>query len=174
MEFCQRLSQRTGRNYTLASEAQWEYACRAGTSTPFAFGETLTTELANYDGNYVYANGPKGEFRWQTTPVGMFPANAWGLHDMHGNVWEWCLDDWHSGYEGAPTDGTAWVMDREASTQASPSKRQPEREHSGKKLLRGGSWYNNPGVCRSAYRNGGAPDYRDDSVGFRVCCLPQD
>ena len=79
MEFCNRLSQRTGRHYTLPSEAQWEYACRAGTSTPFHFGATITPELANYDGSYTYANGPKGEYRKQTTPVGMFPANAWGL-----------------------------------------------------------------------------------------------
>ncbi|MFN7678694.1 MAG: SAV_2336 N-terminal domain-related protein, partial [Cyanobacteriota bacterium] len=97
-EFCMRLSQRTGRHYSLPSEAQWEYACRAGTITPFHFGATLTSALANYDGNYSYAGGPKGEYRRQTTPVGMFPANAWGLQDMHGNVWEWCLDHWHASY----------------------------------------------------------------------------
>ena len=95
MEFCRRLNSRlgaeAGRTYTLPSEAQWEYACRAGTTTPFAFGETLTPELANYNGNYTYANGPKGKARVQTTPVEMFLANAWGLHDMHGNVWEWCV-----------------------------------------------------------------------------------
>ena len=92
IEFCRRLSKHTKRNYTLPSEAQWEYACRAGSTTPFHFGETLTTELANYDGNYTYGQGPKGTFRLQTTDVGSFPANAWGLQDMHGNVWEWCLD----------------------------------------------------------------------------------
>ncbi|MFM9103010.1 MAG: formylglycine-generating enzyme family protein, partial [Cyanobium sp.] len=94
-DFCNRLRQRTGRHYTLPSEAQWEYACRAGTSTPFHFGATITPGLANYDGSQTYANGPKGEYRKQTTPVGMFPANAWGLQDMHGNVLEWCLDEWH-------------------------------------------------------------------------------
>ncbi|MFZ9754309.1 MAG: SUMF1/EgtB/PvdO family nonheme iron enzyme, partial [Cyanobium sp.] len=94
MEFCRRLRALSGDAYKLPSEAQWEYACRAGSTTPFAFGETITTELANYDGNYSYANGPKGEFRQQTTPVGMFAANGWGLQDMHGNVWEWCLDHW--------------------------------------------------------------------------------
>ncbi|MEB3302618.1 MAG: formylglycine-generating enzyme family protein, partial [Cyanobacteriota bacterium] len=111
MEFCSRLRQRTGRHYTLPSEAQWEYACRAGTSTPFAFGETITPELANYKG-----------VREQTTPVGMFPANSWGLQDMHGNVWEWCLDHWHESYEGAPEDGSAWLS-----------------QEGGSRLLRGGS-----------------------------------
>jgi formylglycine-generating enzyme required for sulfatase activity len=92
IEFCRRLSKHTRRNYTLPSEVQWEYACWAGSTTPFHFGETLTTELANYNGNYTYGQGPKGTFREQTTDVGSFPANAWGLQDMHGNVWEWCLD----------------------------------------------------------------------------------
>lgn len=111
MEFCSRLSQRTGRTFTLPSEAQWEYACRAGTTTPFAFGETLTPDLANYDGNYTYGTGPKGAYREQTTPVGMFPANDWGLQDMHGTVREWCLDHWHFNYEGAPEDGSAWLTE---------------------------------------------------------------
>jgi formylglycine-generating enzyme required for sulfatase activity len=113
MEFChrlnQRLRQRIGRHYSLPSEAQWEYACRAGTTTAFHFGATLTPQLANYDGSYTYASGPEGIYRKQTTPVGMFPANSWGLHDMHGNVLEWCLDHWHPSYRGAPTDGSAWV-----------------------------------------------------------------
>jgi formylglycine-generating enzyme required for sulfatase activity len=107
MEFCRRLSKQTGHVYTLPSEAQWEYACRAGTTTPFYFGETITPDQANYDGNYTYG-GPRGEYRQRTTPVGMFPPNDWGLYDMHGNVWEWCLDEWHSNYEGAPVDGSAW------------------------------------------------------------------
>ncbi len=108
MDFCRRLSEQTGDIYTLPSEAQWEYACRAGTTTPFYFGETITPDQANYDGNYTYKGGPRGEYRRQTTPVGCFPPNAWGLYDMHGNVWEWCLDEWHSNYEGAPVDGSAW------------------------------------------------------------------
>ena len=105
VEFCRRLSQRSGKRYGLPSEAQWEYACRAGTTTPFHFGETLTAELANYDANFTYADGPKGSIGEQTTDVGSFPANAWGLQDMHGNVWEWCEDHWHENYEGAPGDG---------------------------------------------------------------------
>lgn len=108
MKFCDRLSKLTGRTYTLPTEAQWEYACRAGTTTPFSFGETITTDQANYDGNYTYGNGQEGEYRRHTTDVGTFPPNAWGLHDMHGNVWEWCLDEWHDSYAGAPTDGSAW------------------------------------------------------------------
>ena len=108
MKFCRRLSEQTGHTYTLPSEAQWEYACRAGTTTPFHFGKTITSGQANYDGNYTYGDAPRGEYRQRTTPVGMFPPNDWGLYDMHGNVWEWCLDEWHPNYEGAPVDGSAW------------------------------------------------------------------
>ncbi|TBR56400.1 hypothetical protein B4U84_30105, partial [Westiellopsis prolifica IICB1] len=109
VEFCDRLSSHTKRQYRLPSEAEWEYACRAGTTTPFHFGETITSELANYDANYTYGNGVKGTYREETTEVGSFGvANAFGLYDMHGNVWEWCLDDWHNNYEGAPTDGSPW------------------------------------------------------------------
>jgi formylglycine-generating enzyme required for sulfatase activity len=141
----------------LPSEAQWEYACRAGTTKPFSFGDTLTAELANYNANYTYGEGPKGETRGQTTNVGMFPANLWGLQDMHGNVWEWCLDHFHDSYQGAPANGSAWLKGRDEST----------------RLMRGGSWVSVPGLCRSAYRNGSHPDLQHVSVGFRVCCLPQ-
>ena len=109
VEFCQRLSQETGRDYRLPSEAEWEYACRAGTKTPFHFGETITTELANYNGNYLYGKGSKGEYRNETTLVGQFGvANNFGLCDLHGNVWEWCADPWHDNYKDAPTDGSVW------------------------------------------------------------------
>jgi formylglycine-generating enzyme required for sulfatase activity len=164
IEFCRRLSKHTKRNYTLPSEAQWEYACRAGSTTPFHFGETLTTELANYNGNYTYGQGPKGTFRLQTTDVGSFPANAWGLQDMHGNVREWCLDRWHPSLAKGPTDGSAW---QEPAPELA-------KEDQDRRLLRGGSWYYLPAGCRSAYRNFNHPDYRDNRIGFRVCCLPQD
>ena len=173
MEFCERLSRRTGRTYTLPSEAQWEYACRAGSSTPFYFGATITPELANYEGNYTYRLGPKGAYRQQTTPVGLFPANPWGLHDMHGNVWEWCLDQWHGIYEGAPSDGSAWVDTTGESPMAT---RKEGRDTSGEeksRLLRGGSWIDDPGGCRSAGRNHARPGYAGSDVGFRVVCLPQ-
>ncbi len=177
MEFCHRLSQRTGRTYTLPSEAQWEYACRAGTTTPFAFGETITPELANYNGKYSYANGSKGIYREQTTPVGMFPANAWGLQDMHGNVWEWCLDHWHRSYAGAPADGTAWVNggdQREGSgRQADRQQAQAKSGDDARRLLRGGSWYFVPGACRSARRIRYRSVDANSFVGFRVVCLPQ-
>jgi formylglycine-generating enzyme required for sulfatase activity len=159
MEFCHRLSQRTGRHCSLPSEAQWEYACRAGTTTPFAFGATLSAELANYNAKFTYGDGPKGEYRKQTTSVGMFPANAWGLHDMHGNVLEWCLDHWHDSYEGAPSDGSAWLT--------------PSASDAESRLLRGGSWDLNPGLCRSACRDRLQPDSAHYGVGFRVVCLPQ-
>jgi formylglycine-generating enzyme required for sulfatase activity len=172
-EFCNRLGQRTGRYYTLPTEAQWEYSCRAGTTTPFHFGATMTTVLANYDGNSTYANGPKGEYRAQTTPVGLFPANAWGLQDMHGNVWEWCVDQWHDSYAGAPTDGGAWVNTPELTKAAIKKERSDTVSDKESRLLRGGSWSDYPRNCRSAYRYHGRPGYANSRVGFRVVCLPQ-
>jgi formylglycine-generating enzyme required for sulfatase activity len=155
MEFCDRLSQHTGKPYRLPSEAEWEYACRAQTTTPFHFGDTLSTDLANYDGNYTYGNGAKGEYRQATTAIGQFGvANAFGLFDLHGNVYEWCLDHWHPSYEGAPTDGSAWVTDGDE----------------GRRLLRGGSWCNAPWYCRSAFRNWFARVGRSYSFGFRLVC----
>ena len=169
IEFCRRLDTllptHSGLRCSLPSEAQWEYACRAESSTPFAFGETLTPELANYDGNDTYANGPKGDDRQQTTPVGMFAANAWGLQDMHGNVWEWCLDHWHDSYRNAPFAGGAWLDSEPMNMQANDDR---------SRLLRGGSWFDGPRDCRSAFRGRPHPDGRVHFIGFRVCCLPQD
>jgi eukaryotic-like serine/threonine-protein kinase len=153
-EFCKKLSQQMGMNYRLPSEAEWEYACRAGTTTPFHFGPTITPELVNYDGNYPYGSVAKGKNRGETTPVGSFPANGYGLHDMHGNVWEWCEDLWHDNYQRAPKDGSAWVTEGDDS----------------RRLLRGGSWYTYSSPCRSASRNYYAPAIRDSYLGLRVSC----
>ncbi|MBW4465469.1 MAG: formylglycine-generating enzyme family protein [Pegethrix bostrychoides GSE-TBD4-15B] len=151
VEFCDRLLQHTGRIYRLPSEAEWEYACRAGTITPFHFGETITTELANYNGS-VYRQEPKGKSRGRTTPVGSFLPNRFGLYDMHGNVREWCADHWHDNYEGAPIDGSAWIEGGDGS----------------RRVLRGGSWDVNPLLCRSAYRVCLNPDFANNDGGFRV------
>jgi formylglycine-generating enzyme required for sulfatase activity len=163
VEFCDRLTILTNRQYRLPTEAEWEYACRAGTTTPFHFGETITTDLANYRGtdhesmkwSGSYGDGPKGEYREKTTPVNQFEgANAFGLCDMHGNVWEWCQDHWHDSYKGAPIDGSAWI----------------EGGNSERRILRGGSWFYYPWHCRSAYRNDDEPDLRFFDFGFRVVC----
>ena len=161
VEFCRRLSNHTGREYRLPSEAEWEYACRAGTTTPFHFGETITTDYVNYDGNHPYGDAPKGEARNETIDVGSFKAaNAFGLYDMHGNVWEWCADDWHDSYEGAPKDGSVWI--KENKNYEDPKSR---------KLLRGGSWSNNAQYCRSAYRYDDSARNQSYIIGFRVVCV---
>ncbi|MEA5578658.1 formylglycine-generating enzyme family protein [Anabaena sp. UHCC 0451] len=164
VEFCDRLSEYTGKNYRLPSEAEWEYACRAGTTTPFHFGETITTDLANYDGNYTYGDGVKGVYREETTEVGSFGvANNFGLYDMHGNVWEWCLDDWHDNYKDAPIDESAWFNSGEKLS-----------DKPGRAVLRGGSWNDIPYYCRSASRNYNLRDVRDlifNGLGFRVVCV---
>lgn len=157
VEFCDRLSRYTDRPYQLPSEAEWEYACRAGTTNSFHFGETITTDFANYNGNSTYGQGPRGIYREETTPVGSFPANAFGLYDMHGNVWEWCLDHWHNDYEDAPDDGSAWI---DQNTESSASR-----------VLRGGSWGDDPWDCRSAMRFNYEPATRGFIVGFRAVCI---
>jgi formylglycine-generating enzyme required for sulfatase activity len=161
IECCKRLSNHTKREYRLPSEAEWEYACRAGTDTPFHFGPTITTDYANYcgdgstGGSPSYGPGPSGSYRAKTTPVDQFEvSNAFGLFDMHGNVLEWCQDPWHDSYEGnPPTDGSVW--------QETP----PQSNY---RVLRGGSWLFDPRICRSAYRNFPLPDIRNLSLGFRV------
>lgn len=150
-EFCRRLSQATGKAYQLPREAAWEYACRAGSTTPFAFGATLSADIANYDGNYVYANGKQGLRRQKTTPVGTFAPNAWGLYDMHGNIWEWCEDSWHGGYNDAPTGDPACIDNS-----------------SEFKILHGGSWNDIPWSCRSANRYYFSRGLRLNLIGFRL------
>lgn len=154
-EFCRRLQSLTGRYYRLPSEAEWEYACRAGTTTPFHFGEVLTAAVANYDASHAFAACPTGKYRQQTTSVGSFRlANAFGLYDMHGNVWEWCADPWHDNYAQAPTYASIWE------SEGDPTYR----------VLRGGSWFSYAGLCRSWVRDGLSPLDRRNDIGFRVVC----
>ena len=149
-KFLKKLVEKDKKPYRLPTEAEWEYACRAGTTTPFHFGETISTEQVNYNGNGVYGDGKKGVYRAKTTPVGSFPANAFGLHDMHGNVLQWC-NDWHGDYpQGEVVD--------------------PQGPDNGQfRTVRGGSWNFNPGNCRSASRFKNRPDDRYTNFGFRVC-----
>jgi formylglycine-generating enzyme required for sulfatase activity len=150
-EFCRRLGKRTGLAFRLPSEAEWEYACRAGTGAPFSCGETLTTDLANYVGEHTYAAEPKGVYRHGATDVGSFPPNPFGLFDMHGNLWEWCADAWSEDYSGA-------------SVSAAPRGPAGAKE----RVARGGSWHETPNHCRSAVRLKFGASERDDFVGFRV------
>ena len=146
------LSEKTGQQYRLPSEAEWEYACRAGSKGAFSFGDEINTDQANFDGNFTYGSGVKGVFRQGTTPVGSFPPNPWGLFDMHGNVWEWMQDTMHATYEGAPHDGSAWM---EGSDQA-------------RRMLRGGAWLYPPRYLRTALRNAYSAVLANDVVGLRV------
>ena len=162
VEFCDRLTRLTRKLYRLPSEAEWEYACRAGTTTAFNIGPTIATDFANYRGtddvrddrtiSGSYGEGPKGNYRGKITPAQTFSANNFGLFDTHGNVWEWCADDWHENYEGAPIDGSVWDASND----------------SGSKVIRGGSWDYSPQNCRSAFRNTVAPVVRSNGIGFRV------
>lgn len=158
MEFCERLSRATGRRYRLPTEAEWEYAARAGTSWPFSFGETVSAELVNYNGKLPYGQVSKDSPRQQTVAVGSLSvANAFGLYDTHGNVWEWCLDSWHDSYLGAPADSTVWEKDGVA----------------GIRILRGGSWDSSAGECRSSGRRQSISSSRSNNIGFRVVAEPE-
>ena len=151
-EYVRWLSRETGEGYRLLSEAEWEYVARGGTRGPFHFGTTITPEEANYDGKYTYGTGRKGVYREKTVPVGSFPANGYGLHDVHGNVREWVEDCWHDDYRGAPADGSGWTRGGDC----------------GRRVLRGGSWDGVPQSPRSAYRCRSTVGLRNDDAGFRV------
>jgi formylglycine-generating enzyme required for sulfatase activity len=153
IEFCERLSLATGRRFRLPTEAEWEYAARAGTNTPFNFGDSIRTEWANFQGKFPYNNSPKGDFRETTVAAGSLGGpNAFGLYDMHGNVWEWCSDVWNESYEGAPSDGSSWE------TGKIPYLR----------IIRGGAWDSLGGECRSNARNRMTATIRLNSIGLRI------
>lgn len=147
------LSAKTGKGYRLLSEAEWEYVARARTTGAFHFGVTISTNLANYVGQYTYGSGSKGVYRRKTVPVGTFPANDFGLHDVHGNVAEWVEDCWHADYSRAPADGSAWTTSGDCFH----------------RVLRGGSWLSSPSYLRSADRSWNTAGFRRDNyVGFRI------
>jgi formylglycine-generating enzyme required for sulfatase activity len=149
--FCQRLSKITGRNYHLPGETQWEYACRAGTNTPFSFGETLTVEVANFNGEHIFGEEPRGFYFHSTNEGGKYPPNAFGLYDMHGNLWEWCADTWLDDYSASPRDGSAY-----------------QNKASQYRVARGGSWHEPAALCRSGARLRVLESDADEVMGFRV------
>jgi formylglycine-generating enzyme required for sulfatase activity len=154
-QYIQKLNQKTGQGYRLPSEAEWEYAARAGSTSKYWWGDTASHEYANYGRDECPPCGglAQGRDRWEyTAPVGQFPANAFGLYDMHGNVFEWVQDEYHENYNGAPTDGSAWVSSGEQKF----------------RVLRGGSWNIYPPWFRSSYRNASTPDHLSDVEGFRL------
>ncbi len=152
-KFCQRLSQRIGHPYQLPSETQWEYACRAGMSTLFSFGETLTVEVANFNGEHTFRDEPRGFYFHSTNEGGKFPPNAFGLYDMHGNLWEWCADSWLDDYSSSPRDGSSY-----------------QNKDSKYRVVRGGSWHEPAILCRSATRLRVLETDADEVMGFRVVC----
>ena len=151
-EFCKKASERIGKAVRLPSETEWEYACCTGAATAFHFGENITTNLVNYHGDYPYIDAPKGDNRQKTLNVNNFSPNAWGLYQMHGNVWEWCEDVWHNNYAGIPKDGSPWLKDGEQN----------------KHIVRGGSWNYGAYYCCSAVRLRFIIDSKFNDLGFRV------
>ena len=155
--FCKQLSKKTKRMYRLPSESEWEYACRAGTSSTFCFGETLTVNVANFNGEHTFREEPRGFYRHTTTEGGCFPPNAFGLYDMHGNLWEWCTDNWLDDYSSSPRDDSPY-----------------QSKDSHYRVARGGSWHEPPGLCRSASRLRILESDADEFTGFRVVCEGMD
>jgi formylglycine-generating enzyme required for sulfatase activity len=152
-KFCKGLSEKTGRHYHLPSESQWEYACRAGRTTSFTFGETLTSDIANYNGEHTFAEEPRKVYFHSTSEGGKYPPNAFGLYDMHGNLMEWCADNWIFDYRMSPRDDSPYQMF-------------DNPDH----VVRGGSWHDNPQLCRSASRIRFMESDADEYIGFRVVC----
>ena len=152
-KFCRRLSKKAGRTYQLPSETQWEYACRAGTNSPFSFGETITVDVANFNGEHTFRDEPRGFYGHVTTAGGTFSPNAFGLYDLHGNLWEWCADNWLDHYASSPRDSSSYQ------TKDSPYR-----------VARGGSWHEPPELCRSATRLRVLQSDADETIGFRVVC----
>jgi eukaryotic-like serine/threonine-protein kinase len=157
IEFCHRLSTKTGRKYRLPTESEWEYACRATTTNPFAYGDTISPSIVNYDATRPYGKSIKGICQEKSTPVATFPPNLFGLYDMHGNLWEWCLDEWFANYRDAPQDGSA-RGDLET------------RDRNKQRVVRGGSWFSSGQICRAASRSSLPAAYRHNHYGFRVVC----
>ncbi|MEJ1296257.1 MAG: SUMF1/EgtB/PvdO family nonheme iron enzyme [Candidatus Sedimenticola sp. (ex Thyasira tokunagai)] len=151
IDYCSWLRKVTGWKIRLTTEAEWEYACRAGTGTPFSTGESISSDQANFDGTFIYGKGERGIKRGMTTPVGQFAPNLWGLYDMHGNVWEWCSSEYENDYNGLEQLSACRAVDNH-----------------NPRVVRGGSWYNVPGSLRSASRNKLAPDLHFLKVGFRI------
>jgi formylglycine-generating enzyme required for sulfatase activity len=151
--FIEHLNKQTGRTYRLPTEAEWEYAARAGTAGNFAWGEQITPAQANYNGTIAYNGGALGEYRQITVRADAFAANAFGLYNVSGNVWEWTVDCWNPGYQNAPNDGSAWLSG-----------------DCSQHVMRGGSWIDNPAKLRSASRNKDipGPSIRDSYAGFRL------
>ena len=162
MGFCERLTMRErlekripeGCTFTLPTEAQWEFACRAVSDTPFAYGRQLSSRKANFDGNFPYGTAPTGRFLGRVAPVGSYPHNPWGFYDMHGNVWEWCYDRY-----GVYSDGP---IDDPAGSESGPNR-----------VVRGGSWFDNAKYCRSAMRVQVNPKNRRENVGLRFALAPE-
>lgn len=149
--FCQQLSKKTQRMYRLPSETEWEYACRAGTTSPFSFGETITIDVANFNGEHSFRAEPRGHYIHVTTAGGTFPPNAFGLYDMHGNLWDWCADNWLDDYSSSPRDGSSY-----------------QKKDSRYRIARGGSWHEPPALCRSASRIKFLQTDAEEFIGFRV------
>jgi formylglycine-generating enzyme required for sulfatase activity len=152
-KFCERLSKKTGRYYRLPSESQWEYACRAGTTSPFSFGATITIDVANFNGEHTFRDEARGTYFHATNVGGKFAPNPFGLYDMHGNLWEWCADNWLEDYSSSPRDASSY-----------------QNRTSRDRVVRGGSWHEPPALCRSAVRLRVLQTDADEVIGFRVVC----